>query len=135
MNMHKLISHSLLALLLVFGIASTPTAQAEGAIVTQAEVDAEIVRRIYLGQSRQLIAANLPEGSDARNSFESDFIGRSPDQMKAHWSRLLFTGRAVELRVLETDDEVIEFVRSNHNTVGYISDASKAAGLKVVATF
>ncbi|CUS49573.1 MAG: putative periplasmic protein [Idiomarinaceae bacterium HL-53] len=135
MNMHKLISHALLALLFALGISHAPHASAEGAIISQSEIDAEIVRRIYLGQSRQFIAANLPEGSDARNTFENSFVGRSPDQMKAHWSRLLFTGRAVELRVLETDEQVLEFVRSNPNTVGYISDATKASGLNVIATF
>ncbi|RTE86030.1 MULTISPECIES: hypothetical protein [Gammaproteobacteria] len=135
MNIQKLIIGGLMSLALVAGFSFAPKAMAEGAVVTQAAVDAEIVRRIYLGQTRQLIAANLPEGSDARNAFENNFVGRSPDQMKAHWSRLIFTGRAVELRVLESDEEVLEFVRGNANTVGYISDASKAGGLTVIATF
>ena len=34
-----------------------------------------------------------PEGSPVRNSFYADFAAKSPAQVKAHWSKIIFTGR------------------------------------------
>ncbi len=109
--------------------------QGKAAIVTRGEVDLDAVRRMYLGQQRNYVAVNLPEGSDTRERFERNVIGRSPAQMKAHWSRLVFTGRAWELNVLKNDEDVVSFVRSNMNAIGYISDVSKADGLYIVLQF
>ncbi|RUO29957.1 hypothetical protein CWE12_08315 [Aliidiomarina sedimenti] len=114
----------------------TATASAaSGAVVSQAQVDEAVVSRIYLGQSRDLFAVNQMEDSAVRQSFENEVLGRSAEQLRAHWSRLIFTGRASALREVESDEAVLEFVRSNPNTIGYISDVSKAGDLKVIIEF
>lgn len=109
--------------------------QGKGAVVSSKEIELDVVRRMYLGQQRDFIAVNLPEGDKTRERFETIIIGRSPAQMKAHWSRLVFTGRAWELSILRSDEDIIGFVRANDNAIGYISDASKANGLFIVARF
>lgn len=123
------------SVLLTFSLFAAPALAQQGAVVSQTEIDPARVSRIYMGQSRELIAVNQPADSAVRQAFEAEVIGRSPEQIKAHWSRLLFTGRAVELRDVASDEAVLEFVRSNPGTIGYISDASKASELHVILTF
>ncbi|MCC5855518.1 MAG: phosphate ABC transporter substrate-binding protein [Idiomarina sp.] len=123
------------AAFVALGMSFSAEVNAQGAVVSQTQVDAELVRRIFLGQTRDLVAVNLPEGDETRARFETEVIGRSSSQMQAHWSRLVFTGRAVALREVASDEDVLSFVRSNANTIGYISDASKAEGLHIIATF
>ena len=115
--------------------AATAASAAGGAVVSQSQVDEAVVNRIYLGQSRDLVAVNQPEGSAARQSFETEVLGRTAEQLRAHWSRLVFTGRASALREVDSDEAVLEFVRSNPNTIGYISDASKAGDLNIIIAF
>lgn len=114
--------------------ASTASATG-GAVVSQTQIDEAVVSRIYLGQSRDLVAVNQMEDSAVRQNFESEVLGRSAEQLRAHWSRLIFTGRASALREVESDEAVLEFVRSNPNTIGYISDASKAGDLNIIIAF
>lgn len=110
----------------------------KGAIICGEEIDLDTVKRLYLGQQRDLIAVNLPEGDSTRVRFENEIIGRSPAQLKAHWSRLVFTGRAWDLAVYQTDAEVLRFVSNSKNGIGYVRDASvvrNQSGVYIVALF
>ncbi|RUO31590.1 hypothetical protein CWE12_00910 [Aliidiomarina sedimenti] len=133
--MLKLIKVTLLGTALAWAITSFPAMAQGGAVISQSEIDSARVTRIYMGQSRELIAVNQQEGSAVRQAFEANVIGRSAEQIKAHWSRLVFTGRAAELRQVESDEAVLEYVRSNPGTIGYISDASKADDLNILLEF
>ncbi len=107
-----------------------------GVVVSQTEINEESVSRIFLGQSRVLTGVNLPEDSATRKAFEETLLGQSGEQLKRHWAKLKFTGRATPLDTLAHDDAVIEFLKSNPHGIGYVSDKSKVSGdLKVIATF
>lgn len=107
-----------------------------GVVVSQTEIHEESIARIYLGQSRVLTGVNLPEDSATRKAFEEALVGQSGNQLKRHWAKLKFTGRATPLNDLANDDAVIEFLMNNPQGIGYVSDKSKVSGdLKVIATF
>ena len=119
----------------VMFVFSTSVYAAGGVIVGQSEVSDETIQRVYLGQSRAVTAVNQLESNNIREVFERNVLGRSSDQMKAHWSRLLFTGRAAALQEFASDEAVVEFLKANPNAIGYISDASKADGLVISREF
>lgn len=133
--MLKLIKMVLIGMALVVGLAAAPAIAQSGAVVSQSAIEPARITRIYMGQSRDLIAVNQTQDSAVRSAFEANVIGRTPEQIKAHWSRLVFTGRAAELREVDSDEAVLEFVRSNSGTIGYITDASKAEGLNILLEF
>jgi hypothetical protein len=112
----------LVTLALTTALYAIPGKVMAGVVISQTEVDSEIVRRIYLWLSRALIGVNLPEGSEVRSQFENEVIGRTADQLRAHWSRLQFTGRAVPLRDVESDQDVIDYVQSSPHAIGYVSN-------------
>lgn len=107
-----------------------------GVVVSQTEIHEESIARIYLGQSRVLTGVNLPEDSATRKAFEETLVGQSGSQLKRHWAKLKFTGRATPLNDLANDDAVIEFLMNNPQGIGYVSDKSKVTDtLHVIASF
>ncbi len=107
-----------------------------GVVVSQTEIDDASVPRIYLGQSRVLNGVNLPEDSAVRKAFEEKLLGQSGEQLKRHWAKLKFTGRATPLNELSGDDAVLEYVLNNPQGIGYISDKSKVTDkLHIITTF
>ncbi|WP_153849314.1 type 2 periplasmic-binding domain-containing protein [Idiomarina loihiensis] len=123
-------------ILVTASILSVPAFAQNGVVVSQTEIDEASVPRIYLGQSRVLNGVNLPEDSAVRKAFEEKLLGQSGEQLKRHWAKLKFTGRATPLNELNGDDAVLEYVLNNPQGIGYISDKSKVTDkLNIIATF
>jgi ABC-type phosphate transport system substrate-binding protein len=58
--------------------------------------------------------------SPARDEFYDRIVGKSPAQMKAYWSKLIFTGRGQPPREVANSMEVKKKVIENPNAIGYI---------------
>ena len=57
--------------------------------------------------------------------------------MKNYWQQLIFSGQDVPPPELKTDDEVIQYVIKNPNSIGYVSSGSTSTdspenGVKMV---
>jgi ABC-type phosphate transport system substrate-binding protein len=74
----------------------------------------------YFPKGLRAIPIDQDEGSAVRNDFYEKSCGKSSAQMKAHWARMLFTGRA-QPPVESGDSEAIKhLVAENPNLIGYI---------------
>jgi len=113
-------------------------------IVNLANTDAikkENIASLYLAKTRTFpggknaIPLDRPEGSPTRVEFVSKVIDKEEAQMKSYWSRLIFTGKGVPPKVVETDAEVKDMVARNPDTIGFIDTAAADATVKVVAKF
>ncbi|MDX1536597.1 phosphate ABC transporter substrate-binding protein [Arsukibacterium sp.] len=90
--------------------------------------------RLYTGRSSALAAVNIAESSPLRGQFDEKGVGRSSAQLKAHWSKLVFTGKGTPPLELATEAAVIDYVAQNPNAVGYVDAASVTDAVKVVLT-
>ncbi|WP_075184821.1 hypothetical protein [Teredinibacter haidensis] len=118
---------------------------AESVVIVHPENDASIsagdVEKLYLAKVKAFpggslaLALNQTEGSDIRKAFDSGVIGKSESQMKSYWAKLVFTGKAVPLKELASDQEVVELVSKNPSTIGYIDARSVTDAVKVVHRF
>lgn len=104
------------------------------------ETSKDDIVRLYTGRSNNLNGAaveplNLSDGHDLRNSFDNDVLGRSPSQVKAYWSKLVFTGKGSPPKEVGSAAEVIDLVAKNPNIIGYVSKADVTDNVKVVTTF
>lgn len=101
-------------------------------------VDKEFVTKIYKGEAKvwpngdSVVAYDLPEDNAARAAFDQEVAGKSISQMKALWGQLVFSGKAVPPKKVDSDDDVKKAVASNKGAVGYISAASADGSVKVV---
>lgn len=138
MNYNKLIPGLALAF---FAFA----AQAQVAVVVNpksaaASMTADQVASIFLGKSSTLpsgataAAADQAEGSAVREQFYSKVAGKQAAQVKAAWSRLVFSGKATPPKELGSSAEVKKFVAANPDAIGYIEKSAVDGSVKVVLT-
>lgn len=73
--------------------------------------------------------------SDIRKKFSLKVVGRNSTQLKALWTKLVFTGAATPPLELE-EAEIASRIAKNNSGIGYISDKSLVGpGVKVVLEF
>ena len=126
-------------------VAFSTIATAEIAvIVNPANGDAitkDDIANLYLAKTKTFpggknaIPLDRPEGSPTRVEFVSKVVDKDEAQMKSYWSRLIFTGKGVPPKVVESDAEVKDLVARNPDTIGFIDAAAADATVKVVAKF
>ncbi len=84
------------------------------------------VADIFLGKTRRFpdgttaLPIDQIEGSTDRNEFYTRFAARSPAQVKAHWSKIIFTGRGQPPATVATGIEVKKRIAGNPTAIGYI---------------
>ncbi|MGD8220723.1 phosphate ABC transporter substrate-binding protein [Pseudomonas thivervalensis] len=91
------------------------------------------VADIFLGKTSrfpgggQAIPIDLREDSPTRDEFYTTFTGKSAAQLKAHWSKIIFTGRGQPPQAVSSGAEVKKRLAENPGTIGYI-DAQELDG-------
>ena len=84
------------------------------------------VAAIFLGQSARFpdgalaTALDQPIGTQERNQFYLRVTGKTPALLKAHWSKLVFTGRGQPPRELQDSAAVRRAVADDTGLIGYI---------------
>lgn len=94
---------------------------------------------IYLGRlsrfpnGEPVVPVDLDEGSAARDEFYSEYLGQSPNQVKSHWSKLIFTGRGHPPRSVESGPAVAELVAGNPKAIGYVDRGHVNDSLRILS--
>jgi len=126
-GMFFLIGHSQAQVAVVVGAKSGATA------MTAAQV-----ADLFLGKSDQMagqgtaLLLDHPEGDALRDQFYTKVTGKSAAQVKAAWSRLVFSGKATPPKELANSSEVKKIVASNPNSIGYIEKSAVDSSVKVL---
>lgn len=104
-------------------------------------VSADDLNRLFLGRASSFADGskatplNMAEGKPARDEFDSKVLNRSAAQLKAYWSKLVFTGKGTPPKELADDAAVKAAVAADSSAIGYISSSSVDSSVKVVASF
>lgn len=83
----------------------------------------------------KIIVIDQDESSAVRENFYQTVAGKNSAQMNAYWSNLIFTGKGQPPKAVFDDSEVLEIVRGNKNTIGYIDASAGTDGVKVISKF
>jgi len=84
------------------------------------------VADIFLGKTSrfpdggQAVPIDQNEDSPIRDEFYSKFTGKSAPQLKAHWSKIIFTGRGQPPLALSGSAEIKKRIAANPDSIGYI---------------
>lgn len=134
--------HTFVALLLV--IASY-CASADVVVVVHpsnnASFDKSSISKLFLGKAKsfddgnQAVPINQAEGTNTRDTFNSTVLSKSGSQLKAYWSKLVFTGKGSPPKEVASDAEVIDLISKNPSMIGYIDSASLTDAVKSVGSF
>ncbi|MDX1808961.1 MAG: hypothetical protein R3331_05440 [Sulfurospirillaceae bacterium] len=98
------------------------------------------VADIFLGKANhfpngnQAMPIDQNEGSTVREEFYLKFAGKSPSQIKAYWSKIIFTGRGQPPPEVTNGLEVKKFIAKHPNAIGYINNKLVDKSVKVIHT-
>jgi ABC-type phosphate transport system substrate-binding protein len=93
---------------------------------------------IFLGKASrfpdgsQAVPIDQVEGSDAREEFYLKFDNMSPAQIKAHWSKIIFTGRGQPPKEVANGVEVKKLLLEDPRAIGYIERKLVDGSVKVL---
>lgn len=111
-----------------------------GANSPAAKLSADQVGQLFLAKTTalpgagQAVLIDQAEGTPVRDAFYVGATGKSAAQVKALWSRLVFSGSAQLPLALASSAEVKKHVNANPNAIGYIEASEVDASVKVLLT-
>jgi ABC-type phosphate transport system substrate-binding protein len=98
------------------------------------------ISNVFLGKTKsfpsgaQAIPIDQAAGSAPRVTFYSKLTGKDDSQLKAYWSRLIFTGKGQPPKEVGGDADVVGLVGGNPNMIGYVDAGAVNDSVKVIAT-
>lgn len=98
----------------------------------------EQIADIFLGNTSRFpdgskaVPIDQTEGSAVRDEFYLKFSGKSPAQIKAHWSKIIFTGRGEPPREVSNSAQVKKRIASHPHDIGYIDQSDVDDSVKVL---
>ncbi|NUQ19643.1 MAG: hypothetical protein HOQ09_01650 [Gemmatimonadaceae bacterium] len=96
--------------------------------------------KLFTKKSRQwpsgsaALPVDLSLGNPVRDAFTERVHGKSARAIGSYWQQQIFSGRDVPPPERKSDEEVLDYVRSNAGAVGYVAAGTKlGAGVKAIA--
>ncbi len=129
-------------ILLLFGLICSVACHAEVVVVVNPQnpiqtLKVDEVRDIFLGQSSEFpggdlaIPADLPEGA-TRDAFYMKVADKSPQQMRAYWLKLIYTGKGIPPQKSSDSAALKKLISKNQGVIGYIDEKDIDNSVKVV---
>jgi ABC-type phosphate transport system substrate-binding protein len=118
-----------LALSLASGIASADVVVVVSARSPIMALSKNQLIDIFLGKvsrypdGTEAMPLDQAEGSSARDEFYTRAAEKSPAQIKAYWSKIIFTGRGQPPPTVSNSVEMKKRIRDNPAAIGYIDRA------------
>ncbi len=134
--MKKVLSSLLLA---AMAAAAFPAAAETVVIVSPknpaSRMFSEQAAQFFLGKSSQFTPIDQAEGSAIRTEFYKKVSNMDPNQVKAGWLKLVFTGKATaEPKEYKSNAEVKKAVADDPKAIGYIDKSAVDDTVKVILT-
>jgi ABC-type phosphate transport system substrate-binding protein len=93
---------------------------------------------IFLGRTNRYpngtpaLPIDQAEGSPLRDEFYSKIAGQTEAQIKAYWSKIIFTGRGQPPPTVANDEEAKKRISDNPAAIGYIDRATVDDSVRIV---
>lgn len=120
----------------------TSAAYAEIAVIVNPAnanaVEVDEIKRIFLGKQSSFADGSVAtpldqgEGSTVVDEFNQKVLSRSSSQLKAYWSKLIFTGKGKPPEKLGSDADVVKAVASGADKIGYVDASAVDGSVKVL---
>jgi ABC-type phosphate transport system substrate-binding protein len=135
-------THIAVGLIVLGGLAGAPAAADVVAVVSAKSsvttLSKSQVADIFLGKTArfpdgsQAVPIDQSEGTSVRDEFYSKVAGKTAAQIKAHWSKIIFTGRGQPPQSAAGSSETKKRVAANPHIIGYIEPDLLDESVRVV---
>jgi ABC-type phosphate transport system substrate-binding protein len=105
---------------------------------TVAHLSRNAIADLFLGRAvrfpdgTRALPIDQEEGSAARDEFYTTFAGKSPAQLKAHWSKIIFTGRGRPPTAVASGIDARKLVAADPNAIAYIDRSLMDGSVKAL---
>jgi ABC-type phosphate transport system substrate-binding protein len=128
---------TLLGVALLFGVA--PLCSAEIVVIVNPKNQAsrmfsEQAAQFFIGKSTLFTPVEFNEGSAVRNEFYKKVLDKDSAQVKAIWSKLVFTGKGTAPKEYGSAAEVKKAVAGDVSAIGYLEKSQVDDTVKVILT-
>jgi ABC-type phosphate transport system substrate-binding protein len=135
MSMKHLIKSGIAAAVLLLALP----AMAEVVVVVnpkaaESSMTKDQVAQFFLGKSTSMSPVDQPESAPIRAEFYKKVTDKEASQVKALWSKLVFTGKATMPKEAADSAAVKKMVASDPKAIGYIEKSAVDASVKVIYT-
>lgn len=97
------------------------------------------IKNIFLGEIKSFPNGNpakpvvQPIGTPSRTAFMNKIIQKNENRWRAHWARLLFTGKGIPPLELEKSDDLLEVIARKKGAIGYfLGEGKEHKGVRVL---
>jgi ABC-type phosphate transport system substrate-binding protein len=104
------------------------------ALSEQQITDIFLGRTAYFPGGGSAVPIDLPEDAAARSEFYRRVTGKSSSQMKAYWSKLIFTGRGQPPREVQDPAAIKRALAETPNSIGYMDSRDIDTSVKPLLT-
>jgi ABC-type phosphate transport system substrate-binding protein len=94
----------------------------------------EQAAQFFLGKSTLFTPIEFTEGSAVRAAFYTKVLGKDSTQVKAVWTKLVFTGKGTPPREYATAAEVKKAVANDVSAIAYLEKSQVDDSVKVILT-
>lgn len=104
-------------------------------------IDESFIKKVYLGKAKsfedgaKIEMYTLGDADAATVEFREKVLNKTNSQYKSYWSKLVFTGKGTPPKEMSNANEMINEVKRNTNTIGFIASDKVTDDVKVIATF
>ena len=71
-------------------------------------------------------------GTAVRDEFYVNFTGKTAAQIKAYWSKIIFTGRGQPPKAVSNSGEIKQLLTKDPSAIGYIERSAVDSSVKVL---
>lgn len=97
--------------------------------------------KLYLGKTKSFsngdkcTPVSLSDNNPLSQTFRSSILNKSASQLKAYWSKRIFTGKGRPPKQLESVTSIKQFVANDTSAIAYIDETDVDASVRVVFVF
>ena len=129
--------HVMNAVIAVAAVAVALPSMAEVVVVVNpkaaaASLSKEQVAEYFLGKSSAMTPVDQSDSAPVRSEFYKKVTDKDTSQVKALWSKLVFTGKATMPKEVGDSAAVKRAVAADPKAIGYIEKSAVDASVKVV---
>ncbi len=133
-----IVMSALLLSALLLKVNAEPIVLVVGKDVPVSQLTKSEVIDLFMGKysaypsGEKAIIVELAHSSAIQKQFYQQLTGRTLSSINAYWARLKFSGHKREVIIKESQQTLIEFVKTNPYAIGYVYAKNVDENLKVV---
>jgi ABC-type phosphate transport system substrate-binding protein len=103
----------------------------------QNEVSSDFIKKVYLNKitrwdSGSLITLTYIKKGPVHNDFLKKYVGKSTSRFKRFWKKMVFTGRGTQPKTFKDEEGLIDYIKENKSSIGYVDKENISDGVKIL---